>query len=161
MGNSGGSLTTRTTGELHQLMRAAGFRGIDEAETLAEGWQVADFADAGQRSMANLVRHTGTPALMVSFHDSDVGFVEGLTPDGNSWEGLLNREMAESYEIPLEHFPLEPAVAGALAWSAAAGLTSDEEAVRRTLTGAALFVEELSSALLVALGLPGAAQEIA
>ncbi|MET9591991.1 hypothetical protein ABZY45_13625 [Streptomyces sp. NPDC006516] len=77
----------------------------------------------------------------MSFLDSDVGFVEAGTPDGSSWEGLLNREMAKSYEIPLEHFPMEPAVAGALAWSAAAGLTPDEEA---------------SSALLVALGLPGA-----
>ncbi|MFF5921970.1 hypothetical protein ACFY8C_27040 [Streptomyces flavochromogenes] len=93
---------------------------------------------------------------MVSFLDSDVGFVEALTPGGGSWEGLLNRETAESYEIPLEHFPVEPAVAGALAWSAAAGLTPDEEAIRQTLTGAALFADQLSAALLAALGLPGA-----
>ncbi|MGH4034021.1 hypothetical protein ACQB60_34390 [Actinomycetota bacterium Odt1-20B] len=156
MGNSGGSLAIRSTGELHQLMRAAGFTGIDDTEAPAEGWQVADFADAGQRSLAHLVSKTGAPAVMVSFHDSDLGFIEGLTPDGKSWEGLLNRDMAESYEIPLEHFPVEPAVAGALAWSAAAGLTADEGAVRRTLTASALFAEELSSALLIALGLPGA-----
>ncbi|MFE0130956.1 hypothetical protein ACFWY6_05120 [Streptomyces sp. NPDC059037] len=156
MGNSGGSLTTRATGELHGLMREAGFTGIDDTEALAEGWQVTDFADAGRRSLSTLVQRTGTPAVMVSFHDSDVGFVEALTPDGIGWEGLLNREMAESYEIPLEHFPIEPAVAGALAWSAAAGLTPDEDAIRHTLTGSALFAEELSSALLVALGLPGA-----
>ncbi|WP_371525041.1 hypothetical protein OG302_02020 [Streptomyces sp. NBC_01283] len=115
-----------------------------------------DFADAGRNSLANLVQRTGTPAVMVSFHDSDVGFIEGLTPDGNSWEGLLNREVAESYEVPLEHFPIEPAVAGALAWSAAAGLTPDEEAIRQTLTGSAVFAEELSAALMAALGLPGA-----
>ncbi|KAB1976719.1 hypothetical protein [Streptomyces triticiradicis] len=157
MGNSGGSLTTRSTGELHQFMRAAGFTGIDDTKAMAEGWQVTDFADAGRRSLASLVQRTGEPAVMVSFLDSDVGFIEALTPDGNSWEGLLNREMAMSYEIPLEHFPVEPAVARALAWSAAAGLTSDEEAIRQTLTGSALFAEELSSALMVALGLPGAA----
>ncbi|WP_328939858.1 hypothetical protein OG288_43315 [Streptomyces tauricus] len=159
MGNSGGSLTTRSTstGELHQLMRAAGFTDIDDTEALAEGWRVTNFGDAGRRSLANLVQGTGAPAVMVSFHDSDVGFIEALTPDGNSWEGLLNREMAESYEIPLEHFPVGPTVAGALAWSAAAGLTPDEEAIRQTLTGSALFAEELSSALLAALGLPGAA----
>ncbi|MFD9862242.1 hypothetical protein [Streptomyces alboflavus] len=163
MGNSGGSLTTRSAGEttrsageLHQLMREAGFTGVDDAEALAEGWQVTDFADAGRRSLAHLVERTGTPAVMVSFFDSDVGFIEARTPDGDSWEGLLNRETAESYEIPLEHFPVEPAVAGALAWSAAAGLTPDERAIRQTLTGSALFAEELSSALLVALGLPGA-----
>ncbi|TXS54719.1 hypothetical protein EAO69_43620 [Streptomyces sp. me109] len=137
-------------------MRVAGFTGIDATSAMAEGWQVADFADAGRRSLANLVQRTGEPAVMVSFLDSDVGFIEALTPEGNSWEGLLNREMAKSYEIPLEHFPIEPAVAGALAWSAAAGLTPDEEAIRQTLTVSALFAEELSSALMVALGLPDA-----
>ncbi|OKJ46877.1 hypothetical protein AMK27_39485 [Streptomyces sp. CB02009] len=149
-------MATRSTGELHQLMRAAGFTDIDDTEALADGWQVTDFADAGRCSLANLVQRTGTPAVMVSFLDSDVGFIEALTPDGDGWEGLLNREMAKSYEIPLEQFPVEPAVAGALAWSAAAGLTPDEEAIRQTLTGSALFAEELSSALLIALGLPGA-----
>ncbi len=108
-------------------MRATGFTGIEDTQVLAEGWQVTDFADAGRRSLANLVQSSGTPAIMVSFLNSDVGFVEALTPDGSSWEGLLNREMAKSYEIPLEHFPIEPAIAGALAWSAAAGLTPDEE----------------------------------
>ncbi|MEU1077120.1 hypothetical protein ABZ404_31445 [Streptomyces sp. NPDC005878] len=137
-------------------MRAAGFTGLEDTQALAEGWQVTDFADAGRRSLANLVQSTGTPAVMVSFLDSDVGFVEALTPDGSSWEGLLNRETAKSYEIPLEHFPIEPAVAGALAWSAAAGLTPDEETIRQTLTGSAPFAEQLSSALLTALGLPGA-----
>ncbi|MFJ5219250.1 hypothetical protein ACIP98_31620 [Streptomyces sp. NPDC088354] len=156
MGNSGGSLATRSPGELQQLMREAGFTGIDGTEAMAEGWQVMDFAGAGRRSLSTLVQRTGTPAVMVSFLDSDVGFIEALTPDGNSWNGLLNRDMAKGYEIPLEHFPIEPAVAGALSWSAAAGLTPDEEAVRQTLTGSALFAEELSSALWVALGLPGA-----
>ncbi|WP_314411701.1 hypothetical protein [Streptomyces sp. DSM 40484] len=154
MGNSGGSLTTRAAGELHQLMRAAGFTGIDDTRASVKGWQVADFADAGPSSLANLVRRLGAPALMVSYVDSDVGLVEALTPDGGSWEGLLNPELAESYEIPVEHFPVEAAVAGALAWSAAAGLTPDEEAVRQALTGSELFAEELSSALLTALGLP-------
>ncbi|MEV4192807.1 hypothetical protein [Streptomyces toxytricini] len=156
MGDSGGSLTIRATGELHELMRAAGFTGIEDTEALAEGWQVTHFADAGRRSLANLVQSTGSSAIMVSFVDSDVAFVEALTPDGSSWEGLLNREVARGYEIPLEQFPIEPAVAGALAWSAAVGLTPDEDAIQQTLTGSALFAEHLSSSLLTALGLPGA-----
>ncbi|MFE5613610.1 hypothetical protein [Streptomyces sp. NPDC056524] len=41
----------------------------------------------------------------MSLVDSDVGFIEALTPDGSSWEGLLNREMAKSYEIPLDQSP--------------------------------------------------------
>ncbi|MFF8837570.1 hypothetical protein [Streptomyces sp. NPDC015130] len=121
-----------------------------------DGWQVTDFADVGRPSLAKLVQQTGTPAVVAFFLDSDVGFIEALTPDGMSWEGLLNRRLATSYEIPLEQFPVEPAVAGAVAWSAAAGLTPDEEAIRQTLAGSALFAEELFSALLVALGLPGA-----
>jgi hypothetical protein len=115
-------------------MRAAGVTGIDGTEALAEGRQVADFAGAGRRSLTNLVQRIGAPAVMVSFLDSDVGFVEAVTPDGSKWEGLLNREMAQGYEIPLEHFPIEPAVIGALAWSAAAGLTPDEEAIRQRPT---------------------------
>ncbi|WP_327293027.1 hypothetical protein [Streptomyces sp. NBC_01198] len=93
---------------------------------------------------------------MVSFLDSDVGFVEAVTPGGSKWRGLLNRDMAESYEVPLEQFPVEAGVAGALAWSAAAGLTGDEGLVRRALTGSAVFAEELSALLFVALGIPGA-----
>lgn len=136
-------------------MRAVGFTGVDDTEVFAEGWQVMDFAEAGPRSMASLVRRAGTPAVMVSFLDSDVGFIEAAAPDGSSWEGLLNRTVAESYGIPLERFPVEPAVAAALDWSAVAGLTPDEELVRRTLTGSARFAEELTSHLWVALGLPG------
>lgn len=156
MGNSGGSLAARSTGELHLLMREAGFTDIEDTAVLAGGWQVTEFADSGRHSLARIVRSTGAPAVMVSFHDSDVGFVESLTPDGAAWEGLLNREMAESYEIPLENFPVESAVTSALAWSAAAGLTPDEAAVRHALTGSAVFAEDLASALMTALGLPDA-----
>ncbi|WP_208106574.1 hypothetical protein [Streptomyces sp. GC420] len=149
-------MTARSAGDVRALMQAVGFTGVGETEALAEGWQVADFTGVGRRGLAALVRKTGAPAVMVSFLDSDVGFVEAATPDGRSWEALLNRDMAESYEIPVEQFPVEPAVDGALAWAAAAGLTPEEESVRRTLTGAAVFVEELSADLLVALGLLGA-----
>lgn len=156
MGNFGGSVAIRTTAELGDLLRTTGFTGIEDAEVWAEDWQVAEFADAGQRSLADLVEKAGAPAVMVSFLDSDVGFVEAMTPDGGAWTGLLNRDTAESYEIPLDEFPVEPAVAGARAWSAAAGLTSRAEAVRQALTGSATFAEELFGLLLVGLGIPGA-----
>ncbi|TJZ51900.1 hypothetical protein FCH28_18740 [Streptomyces piniterrae] len=130
--------------------------GVEGAALPVAGWQMAEFADAGGRSMTALVRQTGAPAVMVSFLDSDVGFAEAGAPGGGAWEGLLNREMAESYEIPLEQFPVETAVAGALAWSAAAGLTADEALLRRAFTGSALFAEELSAVLFAGLGIPGA-----
>ncbi|MGW4230295.1 hypothetical protein ACWEF9_13575 [Streptomyces sp. NPDC004980] len=156
MGDSGGSLTSRSTTGLRGLMDAAGFDDVDEAEALADGWQVSDFGEARPRSLGDLVRRTGAPAVMVTFLDSDIGFVEAVTPGGGTWEGLLNRTTADSYEIPLERFPVEPAVAGALAWSTAAGLKGDEELIRKALTGTALFASELSALLSAALGIPGA-----
>lgn len=149
-------MATRSDAEPHGLLEAAGFTDVDDAETLADGWQVSDFAEAGPRGVAGLVRRTGAPAVMVSFLDSDVGFVEAVTPDGAKWKGLLNRATAQGYGIPLEQFPVESAVTGAPAWSAAAGVAADEELVRRALTGSALFAEELSALLFVALGIPGA-----
>ncbi|MFE6039266.1 hypothetical protein [Streptomyces sp. NPDC056452] len=156
MGNFGGSLAIGSTAELRDPMRATGYVGIEDADVLAEGWQAVEFADADQRSLPGLVEKTGAPVVMVSFLDSDVGFVEAMAPDGGAWDGLLNRGMAESYDIPLEDFPVEPAVAGALAWSAAAGLASDAEVVRQALTGSATSAEELYGLLLVGLGIPGA-----
>ncbi|MFD9498784.1 hypothetical protein [Streptomyces sp. NPDC060035] len=156
MGNSGGSVAIRSTAELGGLLTAAGFTGLEDTDMLAEGWQVSAFADARQRSLSELVEKAGAPAVMVSFLDSDVGFIEAMTPDGGAWKGLLNRDTAESYEIPLDDFPVEPAVAGALAWSATAGLTSEAEVVRQALTGSATFAEELFGLLLVGLGIPGA-----
>lgn len=156
MGNSGGSLTTRSSGALHPLMHEAGFADIDDSRALAEGWQVTGFAHAEPRALDVLVRATGAPAIVVSYLDSDVGFVRALAPDGSGWNGLLNRDTAEGYEIPLERFPVEPAVTGALAWAVAAGLTPDEEAVRETLTASAVFAEDLAAELLAALGIPGA-----
>lgn len=137
-------------------MKSAGFTGIEDGDLLAEGWQVSEFEDARQRSLTDLVEKAGAPAVLVSFLDSDVGFIGAVTPDGGAWEGLLNRGMAESYDIPLDDFPVEPAVAGALAWSVAAGLTSDAEVVRQALTGSATFAEELFGLLLAGLGIPGA-----
>ncbi|MFD6276499.1 hypothetical protein ACFWFI_13145 [Streptomyces sp. NPDC060209] len=155
MGNFGGTLTARSAGDLRGHMQATGFAGADEAEVLGDGWQECEFDESGPRGLADLVRLTGAPAVLVAFLDSDVGFVEAATPDGASWEGLLNRGKAEDYEIPLEQFPVESAVKGALTWSAAAGLTADEALVRKALTGSALFAEELASLLSTALGIPG------
>ncbi|MFD4690657.1 hypothetical protein [Streptomyces sp. NPDC058463] len=155
MGNFGGSLAIGSPAELRDLLKATGYVGIEDTDVLAEDWQTVEFADADQRSLPGLVEKTGAPVVMVSFLDSDVGFVEAMTPDGGAWDGLLNRGMAESYDIPLEDFPVEPVVAGALAWSEAAGLTSDAEVVRQALTGSATFAEELYGLLLVGLGIPG------
>ena len=155
MGNSGGTLTTRSAAGLRGLMEPAGFTDVEDGESPAEGWQVADFAEHGRHSVADLVRTTGAPAILVSFLDSDVGFVEAATAGAGAWEALLNRGMADDYGIPLDQFPVESAVGEALTWATAAGLTPDEKLVRQALTGSAVFAEELSSLLFVALGISG------
>ncbi|MBJ7902992.1 hypothetical protein IF655_06725 [Streptomyces sp. DSM 110735] len=142
---------------MRQLMRAAGFSDLGDPEELADGWRTTEFGESGRRSLTTFVQRTGTPALTVTFLDSDVGFIEGATPDGTPWEALLNRAMAGSYDIPLDHFPLDPAVTNALTWSTTAALTPDEKSLRQTLTGSAIFAEELASAFLTALGIPGTA----
>ncbi|MFG2993440.1 hypothetical protein ACGFZK_29780 [Streptomyces sp. NPDC048257] len=93
----------------------------------------------------------------MAYLDSDVGFVEAATFAGGHWKALLNRDTAEEYEIPLDRFPVEPALAGALGWAAAAGLTADPGAVRSALTGSEVFAEDLTDRLLGALGMAPAA----
>ncbi|MFJ8887345.1 hypothetical protein ACIRJR_28600 [Streptomyces sp. NPDC102402] len=154
MGNSGGSVTTRSVAGLRGLMESAGFTEVEERESPAEGWQVADFAECGRRSLTDLVRAAGAPALLVSYLDSDVGFVEAAAPGSGAWQAVLNRATAEEYGIPLEHFPVERAVREATAWAVAAGLSPDEERALRALTGSAVFAEEIASLLLAALGVP-------
>ncbi|MFI0243120.1 hypothetical protein [Streptomyces sp. NPDC016845] len=137
-------------------MREVGFSDLDDSKSLLNDWQLTGFAHADQQALENFVRRTGAPAIAVSFFDSDVGFIDALTPDGTRWKGLLNRETAEGYGIPMEHFPVESSVAGALAWAVAADLTPDEELVQQTLTASAVFAEDLADELLAALGISGA-----
>ncbi|MBT2406833.1 hypothetical protein J7F00_25575, partial [Streptomyces sp. ISL-21] len=98
---------------------------------------------------------TGAPAVVVNYLDSDVGFVEGAAPDGRRWHALLDRETAADYEIPVHRYSVAPAVIAALSWSAAAGLTADQDLIRRALTESAPFVEDLAAVLLTGLGIPG------
>ncbi|GAA3789800.1 hypothetical protein GCM10023083_26830 [Streptomyces phyllanthi] len=147
---------TRSTGDLVGTMEAVGFSDVDDAEPLADGWLQVEFADFGRHSAQALVRRTGAPVVMVSYLDSDLGFVEAALPGGGGWTGLLNPELAESYEIGPDEFPVGPAVAGAAAWSAAAGLVGDEALVRRAFTEHADFAEWLFPVLLAGLGIPGA-----
>ncbi|MFH9466974.1 hypothetical protein ACH4LT_06720 [Streptomyces clavifer] len=153
MGNSGGSVTVRSTADLRGLMETAGFTDAEDAEDAADGWQVVEVAESQERSVADLVRSTGAPVLLVTYLDSDVGFVEAAAPGGGTWGALLNRAVAEDYDIPLEQFPVERAVRDATAWAHTAGLAPDEDLVRRALTGSAVFAEELASRLLAALGM--------
>lgn len=154
MGNSGGTLTIRTGADLRGLMGRSGFTDAEDAGSPADGWQVVEVAASEERSVADLARSTGAPVLLVSYLDSDVGFVEAAAPGNRSWQALLDRAAAEDYGIPLERFPVERAAKDATSWALAAGPAPDEERVRRAFTGSAVFAEDLASLLLAALGLP-------
>ncbi|MEU7066694.1 hypothetical protein [Streptomyces sp. NPDC046161] len=155
MGNSGGSLVVRSAARrLPGLMAAAGFTGVEASAPAVAGWRSAEFEEAGRRGVARLARLVDAPVVAVEFLDSDVGFVEATAPDGHRWRALLDRAKAVDYGIPVHEFPVLPAVCAALAWSAAAGLTADEAAVRRALTESAVFTEHLAQDLFAGLGIP-------
>ncbi|MFC9296057.1 hypothetical protein ACFTWH_12855 [Streptomyces sp. NPDC057011] len=156
MGNLGGMAVARSTvAELREFGAEVRFEVDGDAE-LGGGWAALYCADRPNRGAAHLARRTGAPVFTVSYLDSDVGFVEAVTPAGAGWKALLNRDTAVGYEIPLDRYPVEPALAGALAWAAAAGLTADAQEVRAALTGSEPFAEDLADRLLTALGLPSA-----
>ncbi|MEY9963084.1 hypothetical protein ABIA33_001110 [Streptacidiphilus sp. MAP12-16] len=140
-----------------ELAASAGFGEPLEVRAIADGWQVVEFGKANELGpmVSVLAQATGTPTIAAMFLDSDCGFVHAATPDGRSWEALLDRAMCEEYEAPLDRFPVERAVSDSLAWSAAAGLTPDQEVLTRALTDSMTFAESLFSVLLVGLGIPG------
>ncbi|MFG2985255.1 hypothetical protein ACGFYQ_29005 [Streptomyces sp. NPDC048258] len=157
MGNSTGTAVARATvEELREFAAGAGFDtvgGGDDAAELGGGWAALHFADQPAGGAEALARRTGAPVITVAYLDSDVGFVEGATFAGGHWKGLLNRDTAQGYGIPLDRFPVQPALEGALDWAAAAGLTADPAGVRAALTGSEAFAEDLADRLLTALGL--------
>ncbi|MCX5305603.1 MULTISPECIES: hypothetical protein [Streptomyces] len=157
MGNWGGTAVAHATvAELREFAAEVGC-GVDGDEDLGGGWSAVQYPDQPDGAAAALARRTGAPVLTVAYLDSDVGFVEAATFAGGRWKALLNRVTAEGYEIPVDRFPVEAALEGALDWSAAAGLTADPDAIRAALTGSAAFAEELTDQLLGALGIPAAA----
>ncbi|WP_328926120.1 hypothetical protein OG429_16795 [Streptomyces sp. NBC_00190] len=157
MGNSGGTAVARATvEELREFAAEAGFGaagGGEEAAELGGGWVMLHVADQPAGGAAALSRRTGAPVITVAYLDSDVGFVEAATFAGGHWKALLNRDTAQDYGIPLDRFPVQPALEGALDWAAAAGLTADPAGVRTALTGSEPFAEDLADRLLTALGL--------
>ncbi|MFB6615300.1 hypothetical protein ACFCV9_13975 [Streptomyces sp. NPDC056367] len=159
MGNSGGMIVARcAAAELLGIAGAAGFEEACHGEDLAGEWAAVQYADRPVGGGTVVARQTGEPVFTVAYLDSDVGFVEAVTPLGSRWKALLNRKRAEGYGMPLDRYPVDPAVAGALAWAAAAGLTADAAGVRAALTGEEALAEDLTDRLLVALGIaPGAA----
>ncbi|MFI1647705.1 hypothetical protein ACH4XT_12300 [Streptomyces avidinii] len=161
MGNSGGMAVARATvEELREFAAEAGCAGRDADAELGGGWAAVYCADQPGGLAPALARRTGAPVFTVDYLDSDVGFVDAATFSGGRWKALLNRDTAEDYEIPVDRFPVEPALAGALAWAADAGLTADREGIRAALTGSEAFAEDLADRLLGALGLSPAAESV-
>ncbi|MGW6574670.1 hypothetical protein ACWGAN_21225 [Streptomyces sp. NPDC054945] len=162
MGNWGGTAVAHAAvAELREFAAEAGYAGADGDEDLGGGWSAVhypDRPDGAATAAAVLARRTGAPVLTVAYLDSDVGFVEAATFAGGRWKALLNRDTAEDYEIPVDRFPVEAALAGALDWAAAGGLTADPDGIRAVLTSCAPCAEELTDRLLGALGIAPAAR---
>lgn len=149
------------------------------------GWQTLQFAHdrwaVNTELLCRLVETSGAPACVALVRDSDVAEVVGLAPDGQEWRAMLNLDTAaelgierpktagddlawiESPEyaeaVTEKCRELDAAAAdgarGALAWAAAAGFgTNDQAAVEALLRSHEVFVEDLLDKLLDALGFP-------
>lgn len=123
--------------------------GYDDHESLPGGWTALVVGDEDvfwdrDRILARLIQETGRPALLALSLDSDFLGIVGRTPDGGSWDGVIDAESAaaareegleEGYDGVVPEFSgPDDAVAGALVWARAAGLSADEEALRRIFT---------------------------
>ena len=145
------------SGALEELMRSAGVAG--EAWDLHDGWQCAEFPEPGEiaKAVRGIAAETGAPAVGAYFIDSDVGIVEAAIDAQTAWSGALDRASAKGHGAPLDEYPVEQAVSGALDWSHTAGLDADEKLIRVAFTQSRVFAEDLFHTLLVGLGVPGAA----
>ena len=150
--------------------------GYDDHESLPGGWTALVVGDEDvfwdrERILARLVQETGRPALLALSLDSDFLGIVGRTPGGASWDGVIDAESAaaareegleEGYDGVVPEFSgPDDAVAGALAWAAAAGWSADEAALRRlfTVTEWEQPADQYWPDLLAALGLGEAAAD--
>jgi hypothetical protein len=99
-----------------------------------------------------LVVETGAPALSAFVLFSDLADVQALTPGGVTWHTYLHEELAREYGGPELPQSADEVLAGALAWSAEAGLTADPETVWAALAAKNVTAEDSLWALVTALG---------
>ncbi len=120
--------------------------GADGDESFPGGWTALVLSDEDvfwerDRVLAQLVEQTGRPALVALCLDSDFLGIVGRTPGGRTWDGVVDAESAAAaraegleaeYDVVVPVFAApEEAVAGAVAWADAAGISPDEAALRR------------------------------
>lgn len=72
-----------TVAELREFGAEAGFEVDGDAEP-GDGWAAVYYADGPDGGGAYLARRTGSPVFTVRYLDSDVGFVEAVTPAGGT-----------------------------------------------------------------------------
>lgn len=123
--------------------------GSEGDESFPGGWTALELADEDvfwerDRVLTQLVDQTGRPALVALSLDSDFLGIVGRSPDGATWDGVVDAESAavareegleQEYDAVVPAFAgPEDAVAGALAWAGAAGMSPDEAELRRILT---------------------------
>jgi hypothetical protein len=149
MGYTGRIVVARSGQRLTETLDAA---VLDEKD-LGGGWQSLQL-DGDLRSATQvLVDQTGAPALSAFVVDSDLADVSGQTPSGVRWRTYLHENAALQLGAPPLTTSPDEVVRQALAWSAEAGLTASEGALRAALQAHNTFAEETLDELLAALGL--------
>ncbi|WP_157751934.1 hypothetical protein [Actinoplanes derwentensis] len=120
---------------------------LDEVE-FANNWRVAWLDGDPDNLLQQLVNATGAPAMEVFVFDSDLADIQANSPAGTYWHTRLHPAVAEEFGIP----PLEQTVEQILVlieqWSREAGFEVDREAVRHSLSGREITVEDTLLAFL-------------
>ncbi|WP_027341553.1 hypothetical protein [Hamadaea tsunoensis] len=150
MGYTGRIVVARSD---HRLAEALPGIGILDQQDLGGGWQSLHLDGDLRSATQTLVTQTGSPALSAFILDSDLADVSALTPGGVRWRAYLHEEAAEEMGAPPLGTSRDEVVGQALAWSAEAGLTASETALRAALDAHHTLAEETFDELLAALGI--------
>jgi hypothetical protein len=156
-------------------MLIAGLGGdVDQSMGSPGGWQVVRVHAADPVASAELllpmVAESNGPVLVATVADSDFALVTAATPDGASWQAVLNPAAAAGYGFAMEAADLDEfdmpddmrealtppdkadMVAAATLWARAAGSAADTHAVAAALEVDHTFAEESVVQLCSALG---------
>lgn len=151
MGYSGRMVVARADHPLTGSEALAHVRVLHE-EDLGGGWRFLQLDGDLRGAARTFVDQTGAPVVTAFIIDSSVADVSALTPGGLTWRAYLHETSALQMGAPALDTPRDDLVRQAQAWSAQAGLTASESALRTAFDAHNTFAEETFNQLLAALG---------
>lgn len=158
MGYWGHLFVARSPRRLTDLREIDAFGQPEDEQELVGEWKLLRIAGNHppdlQNALAPVVAATRGPAIVAFVLDSDCAVMNGRTPSGVRWSGVLNRGLATSYDGVLEAYDTpDHGLSGLMQWAQEGGLSPTEGEVKDALNANGTFVEEVIDRLLVTLGI--------